>query len=147
MMKLCREWLSCSCLILLALLLVGSFACTSEPYSTKEFTFPPKGSNWKYKGTLTISCSGEPEEHSRKTVAILVKDNQGKVVLDDTMRFLGARIDARVSWKKAPHFKVIIREKGTRGLDDAHNKKLLKSGGRTLSRTNYWFDSAKGKFR
>ena len=103
-----------------------------KPYDTEAFSFPPAKDNWKYKGTITYSCAGNPDERNLKTVNIVVEDRAGGVLLDDTMQFKGVEIDARVVWKKASHFTVVIREKGTRGA---------------LSRTNYWFDSTKGKFR
>ena len=123
------------------------FQCSDKIYITKEFSFPPKRDNWKYKGTITISSRGNPDERNRKTVKIVVKDKEDNVVLDDSMMFTGVEIDARVTWKKSPHIKVVVREKGNKGANDEYNKKLVKRGPRVLTRTNYWFDSTKGKFR
>jgi hypothetical protein len=127
--------------------LIFCLSCSSELYATKELSFPPGKANWKYKGTVTVSSKGAPEEWNLKTIRIVVKDRQDKVVLDDTTQYKAVRTDVRVVWKKETHIKLIVREKGTKGAADEQNLERLKKGPRTLSRTNYWFDSAKGRFR
>ena len=50
------------------ILLVGCLmlcvACSSKPYKTQAFSFPPNKSNAKYQGTISFSCKGNPEERN-----------------------------------------------------------------------------------
>ena len=78
---------------LLLVSLLCCAACSDNTYRTQEFSFPPRGANPKYNGTIAYSSRGDPKKVNLKTLKIVVKDPQGKVVLDDNMQFNGADID------------------------------------------------------